>query len=216
VSNLILGFDILAAPDVVSRRYKQIQLKREHFFLRPEIQWPVSVDRATCPSVFQPTIISQPPSWSKDELNLLGFWMNVDHMLGWLKATPNAKELIRFPIALRITFEGSVASDPQWATIAQTGTWPKEIAKCWTHLGYDIADHDQTSALSGFEYQPEEMTPARNRWGNTLNEWGLLPDLESASAFRNFSNRRLHDQAPFYVYEIFTIPIVPHPLHSKG
>jgi hypothetical protein len=208
---LTLGFDVLVASDIASQRYEHAKPTRERFFLRPEIQWPVSVDRVTCPSIFQPTNKNFPrtitglvPDWPKDELNILGLWINLHHMLNWLKTTASLNELIRFPVAFRIAFEHSANTDPLWQVIGQTER-PQETVNDWIHLGYDIADRDQTSALSGFEYTHDEMARARSRWGSTLNDWGLLADKESAMAFRDFSDERLPGQAPFYVYEIFKI-----------
>ena len=49
------------------------------------------------------------------------------------------------------------------------------------------------------------MTQARLRWGNHVNDSGLLDNLEAALAFKAFSDTRVPELAPFYVYEIFKI-----------
>jgi hypothetical protein len=51
----------------------------------------------------------------------------------------------------------------------------------------------------------DEMTRARESWGSDVNEWGLLSSFEKSVALRDFSNGRVREHAPFYVYEIFRI-----------
>lgn len=128
-------------------------------------------------------------------------------MLLWLKQRPDLNELVRVPAAIRIFFDGTTISDPLWQTVSESGTNPAEPAHGWLSLGYDVADNGQTSALSDCEYQQDEMTRARESWGSDVNEWGLLSSFENAVALRDFSNGRVREHAPFYVYEIFRISL---------
>ena len=224
---LLLGFDILAVPEVATwdmRDATQLDL----FLLRPEIKSPISVDRLICPSIFQPevqrsermelvltrfsgsleanrTTIHRPIEWPDSELNILGLWTNKSQMLQWLKQRPDVRKLVRVPIGIRVFLDGTTISDPFWQTISDGGTDAAEPAQGWTSLGYDVADSGQISALSDCGYQEDEMKRARASWGSDVNEWGLLSSFQSAVALKDFSNSRVPEHAPFYVYEIFRI-----------
>lgn len=224
---LLLGFDILAVPEVATwdtRGAKELDL----FLLRPEIKSPISVDRLICPSIFQPevqrsermelvltrfsrsleanrTTTHRPIDWPESELNILGLWSDMSKMLLWLKQRPDLNELIRVAIAIRIFLDGTTISDPLWQTISEGGSDPAELAQGWPSLGYDVADNGQISALSDCGYQEDEMKRARASWGSDVNEWGLLSSVQNAVALKDFSNSRVPEHAPFYVYEIFRI-----------
>ena len=51
MSELLLGFDILALPQAVFGDPWSLE-GPEEYLLRPEIKTPVSVDRLICPSIF--------------------------------------------------------------------------------------------------------------------------------------------------------------------
>src|SRR5205807_10387545 len=103
MTDLILGFDVLAASELATW-VDGNENTRENFFLRPEIQWPLSVDRVTCPSIFQPefrasaktklvltrfpidqsarrAITRRVADWPAEEINILGLWNSLDRML---------------------------------------------------------------------------------------------------------------------------------------
>jgi hypothetical protein len=228
--NLMLGFDVLADPALATWVGRNDNT-RQNFFLRPEIQWPISVDRLTCPSIFQPefkpsegtklvltrfpmdqrvirAITQKIPDWHRDQINLLGLWTDLNQMLEWLNGRTSVREQNRFPIAIRVSLEKMANAEPVWETAARIGTKPHDTRQEWASLGYDVADQDQTSALSGIEYTPDEMTVARANWGIHVNDWGLLDDFEAAVEFKEFSTARLRKHASFYIYEIFSIE--PH------
>jgi hypothetical protein len=49
---LLLGFDVLAVPELATW-VDERRTSREIFFLNRQARWPISVDRVTCPSIFQ-------------------------------------------------------------------------------------------------------------------------------------------------------------------
>jgi hypothetical protein len=233
---LLLGFDVLA-NSTLATWVDETAVNREPFFLRPEVLWPITVDRVTCPSIFQPqyqtvghsnlvmtrfptdafrmpvdqremrAITNRAAEWPRSEINILGLWSKLPEMVRWMGDRPELKGLVRFAIAIQVSLDMPPDSDPLWQTISETGTSPREIMGRWTHLGFDVADRDQTSALSGSEYTARDMAGARSRWGSQINDLGLLDNRSSAFSFKEFSNERLPEDAPFYVYEIFRIAL---------
>lgn len=228
---MLIGFDVLAIPEA-ARWPMRNEKDREPFFLRPEIAWPISVDRLICPSIFQPavqqqgemkmvlrqfpnaleitrTTIGRNIDWPESELNIAGYWTNVSHMLLWLNENRVQPAALRFPVALRIFLDGTAISDPWVQSILLNGIHPPLPNSSWSRLGYDVADGGQVSALSNCSYEAPEMADARRRWQSSVNDSGLLADLDSAVAVRDLSNKRVAEHAPFYIYEVFRIPLLP-------
>lgn len=224
---LSLGFDAFAKTDAIEWRMPNVA-ERDLYFIRPEIDAPVSVDRLICPSVFQPgvqtmaetklfltrfsrslhveeTTLDTQADWPESEVGILGLWINSQRMLGWLEDRPAVKKFVRFPVATGVFLDDITASGALWKTVAESNVSPSNPLPQWTLLGYDVADEGQTSALSNCQFQYDEIAKARMRWQSHLNEWGLLDDFADAGAFVEFSNKRVSEHAPFYVYEIHKI-----------
>jgi hypothetical protein len=231
MKRLLLGFDILAAPKLATW-VDEHTTNRDIFFVNPKVLWPISVDRLTCPSIFQPAfqsagdsklvitrfpndatrlladqrvttaITSHEADWPESAVNILGLWTDLREMLHWMEERPGLRDLTRFAIAIQVNLDESTESDPLWDTISRNGSQPALTTSEWIHLGFDVANRDQTSALSGSEFTPEEMRDARLRWGEHINQSGLLSSMESARAFREFSDARVPDLLPFFVYEL--------------
>jgi hypothetical protein len=226
---LDLGFDTLAVPEMVNYANPWGAVGREAFLLRPEIEAPISVDRLICPSIFQPevqrseeskimltrftpslpvnrTVTQQADDWPESDLNILGLWTDFRKMLSWAEQKPDLKKFIRFPIAIQMLLEPEMASELLWLTVTDTGQKPVLCADEWPLLGYDVADRGRISALSDCSYDGGDLREARLRWGNYVNDWGLLNDLKPATSFREVSNERIREHAPFYTYRVVRIP----------
>ena len=227
VIQLLLGFDVLAVPEIAHWNVPNDK-GRELFLLRPEVKSPLSVDRLICPSVFQPEILEskgarlvlaqfyesikasralaeRPVEWPESELNILGYWTNAQRMRSWLNKQPELEKLVRFPVAIGIFLDSATISDPLWQTVSDGGNDPTSPTQGWSSLGYDVADRGQISALSDCSYASEELIQARVHWGNSVNDCGLLNDLDASLEFKKYSDARVVEHAPFYLYEIFRL-----------
>jgi len=49
-----------------------------------------------------------------------------------------------------------------------------------------------------------DMVLLQRRWESYLNEWHLFDHVEQADEFRSFTNRRVKEHSPFYVYGIWS------------
>jgi hypothetical protein len=230
---LMLGYDLLANPEIATWADRPATA-RELFFVRPEILWPISVDRVTCPSIFQPefdagsestlvltrfplhsanrprelrAITGRKVDWNWSELNSLGFWSDFTKMRTWLRRRPTLEKVVRFGIAVRVCLDSDANSDPVWQPVFQEQRQGSLIVDDADRLGFDVATSDRSSFLSGYEHAPEEINDARMRWSVELNDWGLLKSVEGAIAFREFSNVKMPESAPFYVYEISRLTV---------
>lgn len=224
---LPIGFDALAAPDAVDWKRPTFN-EREMFFIRPEISSPVSVNRPICPSIFQPeiqtigktellltqfspsfpavrTTLHSSPDWPESDVNILGLWSNLDRMLSWLRERPTFRKFVWFPVAIAVFLDDASVLAPLWQEVSDNGIIPSAPPPQWSSLGYDVADEAQNSALSNCKFEEREMVEARLRWRSHLNQHGLLDDLAAAAQFVLFSNKRVPEHAPFFVYEIHRI-----------
>lgn len=75
-------------------------------------------------------------------------------------------------------------------------------------LGYEVADFMFVSSLTNCEYKVEEkkyLTSFRDR----LNECGLFDDIASAEEYKNISDLRVKEHAPFYVFGLYRVKLKP-------
>ena len=84
---------------------------------------------------------------------------------------------------------------------------PPEVHPSWLLLGYDVADEGLLSGLSNCGYDPvyDGLESIRARWGPHLNVFHLFNDHSEAYEFKQFSDRRVEEHAPFYVYGLWLI-----------
>jgi hypothetical protein len=75
----------------------------------------------------------------------------------------------------------------------------------WALLGYDVADGSLLSGLSNCGYTPEEREHLQQRFAQHMNRFHLFDDLDQALAFKDETNKRVPEHAPFFVYGLYRI-----------
>jgi hypothetical protein len=76
----------------------------------------------------------------------------------------------------------------------------------WELLGYDVSDTGLLSGLSNCGYSEREDLPAtRERYGSFLNSFHLFSAPELALEFMQFSDERVPEHAPFFVFGLWLI-----------
>jgi hypothetical protein len=92
---------------------------------------------------------------------------------------------------------------PHWETR------PEKISTDWTFLGYDIIDGAFGGELSGLTNcgynKVDKKTIESNKWENDLNSYHLFNSIDIANEFRKFTNNRVNEHAPFYIFGIYLI-----------
>jgi hypothetical protein len=86
-------------------------------------------------------------------------------------------------------------------------TAPVSLPEGSTLLGYDVADAARLSGLSNCGYTEEEIRDLSPVWAKHLNSFGLFSALDDAVAFRELSDQRVVEHAPFWVYGLWRIGI---------
>lgn len=187
------------------------------YLLRVDVQKPLSVDILVWPTVFD---VGGCVALSNKDATLGEFhglelpqdaWENYP----LLKDSKEAQSIIR---------DGWTLPQKEVAVIAisclrdagNSGelalSWPdcKAIATAideeWQFLGYDIADSGMISGLTNCQYSAAEHCTAVQRWAEALNCHHLFDDVEPAMSFKDWTNQRVREHAPFAVYGLYVVP----------
>jgi hypothetical protein len=163
--------------------------RRSTYLLRPDIRFPLSVD----PNVWAraPGDVTYPVPWTPVE-----------------DVQKRAAALMTARHRVCVAVFAAAAKDPREVDDLRArgeADSPLAVEPAWTFLGFDIADGTEVSGLSNCGYG-EEIHPLRAAWAGRLNDRGLFRDLEDAFAFREVTNARVPEHAPFTVYGIWIAP----------
>jgi hypothetical protein len=216
----LLEFDVRAAREQYLER-SWLSGARARYLLRPEIEWPLSVDALVWPSVFFARDFRNPPferhSTIEVDPDVYGMdWLDLERMRDYYDAhralAPNgivvAIELLSEKTAhgqyIPYEIEGSIQ-----CAIYLEQTNPERTPEGSTLLGYDVADAGRISGLTNCEYTEEEIRDLPPVWASRLNSFGLFSSLDDAIAFRENCDERVAEHAPFWVYALWRIPSGP-------
>ncbi len=77
----------------------------------------------------------------------------------------------------------------------------------WELLGYDVADEYLRSGLNNwpFDKVTEDVEAIRKKYVPALNAYHLFDSIEPATEFLMFSDERVQEHAPFFVFGIWLI-----------
>jgi hypothetical protein len=201
----LLGFDIRQCPGTYLQTAWNQETRRA-FLLRPEVTWPLSVDTEVWPSVFDDVKEEDYPPGSVRPSLWLWFDLRIMHafFLAHIKDQPQhgvsiAVVLVtKEPARLNDYWEGVLYPYSQLS--------PREVPTEWLFLGYDVADQYQLSGLANCRYEASEISGFAVTWAARLNEHGLFQTLDDAMSFRDLTDQRVREHAPFYVYGLFREP----------
>lgn len=184
---------------------------RNRFLLKEDVAWPLSVDPMVWPSVFYSEIfrevnklpyasIEVPPSTDKGN-----YWRNLHEMASYY-GKHKKPETGGVPIAVQVLSENSRDSD-QLTMAFGNHSDPAEPPPRSEFLGFDVADLSGISALCNCEYSHETKKHLAPVWVPRLNVFGLLTTSEHAAEFKQLSDSRVSEHAPFWVYGIWRVPV---------
>ena len=214
----LIEFDVRTAKDEYVARH-WLRDSRAQYLLRPEIEWPLSVDTLVWPSVFFSRIFRNPAvdSYSTIEVEpevCRQFQLDLDRMRDYYDShraiAPDGVfvgiELLseRTPEGHTIPYE--IPHGIQCA-ISLEQTIPARLPAGSTLLGYDVADAGRLSGLSNCGYTEREIRDLSPVWAKRLNSYGLFSSLDDAVAFRELSDRRVVEHVPFWVYGLWLLPV---------
>lgn len=177
MNDITIGYDNREPLDLLVRQWNQN--RRDEHLINPLVTYPLSVDFY----VWAPLVAhsSKLPCGLYTEYN-------------------RSLEDLGVPIA--ITVWDSRGKD-YFAAICE-GLLSESRLDNWTFLGYDIADQYFVSALSNCGVgEEDELT--KQKWVKCVNDWGLISEESEASEFRDWSDQRVREHAPFFVYGLYVV-----------
>jgi hypothetical protein len=217
VNRWLLEFDVRAAKEPYVSRHWTAK-RRAQFLLRPDVEWPLSVDEGVWPSVFyEKPVESFDEGSSTIEIDYAlhnQCKVNLEQLRTYYDShrtlAPNgvftAIELLSEKEANGNSMSYVIDGNIQCAIPLETST-PERPPHGSVLLGYDVADAGYTSGLANCGYTEEDARALRPLWAQALNSFGLLQTVEEAIRFREVSDRRVPEHAPFWIYAIWRLPI---------
>jgi hypothetical protein len=194
----LLGFDAREMWQEFHIIWSQERI--ENFLLRHDIKKPLSTDTMVWPSVFDEVGELAPPynwrgrlwdDWHKMEDFIEARWISAPRPFWIIGITlisgdfSNQQEAMGYPTLPALN--------------------PPAGSEAWTLLGYDVSDHSLLSGLSNCGYWEEEKPGYKQRWGQHLNEYNLFTEVQPAIEFKEITDRRVSEHAPFFVYGLYLI-----------
>lgn len=211
--SLVEGYDarenFLASDAIWTNERRQIYL------LKTDVLKPLSTDVLVWPSIFDSgqgvgMPEAQRRSFGFDGVQLPDWighkrplWESLDQLLAYVKELDQGGHPVRRFWIVAITLES--VDDLQPAT-----EYPLRLARAHfpdrsQFLGYDVADSSLSSGLSGCGYSALEVATLRRTWVSHVNQYHLFDNIDSARLFTSFTNTRIPDQAPFYVFGLWRV-----------
>jgi hypothetical protein len=208
----LLGFDIRQPLGVSATLWTDAQ--RERFLLRPDIRSPLSIDTMIWPSEFaypSPLKANKPGSGIRVEPlseshSWLSLWPDYATMESLFLREERSARSDGIPIDACLLTEIPALHFAEWRARLEGFTINPFVPHRRKELGFDVASRgDFISGLSNCAYSDAERIGIRNEWSKYLNAYGLLETVDAANSFRQLSDRRVVEHAPFDVFLIHEI-----------
>lgn len=183
----VIGFDLRIHGDADASDWTPA--RRAQYLLRPDVKSPLSTDVWVWASVLYPDH-SRELSFDKRLLS--------QHAQAASAPTP-------WLVALTLLVEPGQTAKKATGWEAFTPPEPERPLTDWALLGYDVADGALLSGLSNCGYAPRDLEPLRQRFGQHLNRFHLFDAIGQALAFKDETNKRVPEHAPFFVYGLYRV-----------
>jgi hypothetical protein len=190
--SILLGFDAREMPSGNSWD----AARRATYLLRSDARTPLSVDARVWPSV-----VAQGFPQTEWRGANPGLWDELARM----QASVGPLAAAAWIIAVSCIADGS-SEPPEGSGLYRVSTAPPSLDSEWQLLGFDVADAAFTSGLSNCGYGASEVAALRASWAPMLNARHLFTDAPTALAFKELSDRRVPEHAPFFVYALHRRP----------
>ncbi len=216
VSSRLLGFDIRRRPeDYVDSDWTRD--RRELYLLRPEVRWPLSVDTAVWPTVFEyrfsATTGARPyprgttpvdPGYS-----FSGLWRDLAHMRA-IHKQHQIDQIVGIEIGVCLFVDPRTRTDSSSFLLLDDRivppVVPPELPTNSSLLGYDVADGSLVSGLCNCASDTTTMRELQTSWSSSVNEYGLIETLDNAIRFRSIADARVPEHSPFWIFGIYRLP----------
>lgn len=171
--------------------------RREAFLFRRDVDKPLSTDTMIWPSIFDAAAMPRPTGYTGHQ----DLWDSLEELRAWVAGQRLAARRC-FIIAVTLPLSACDAAERERWDHELTGTTPAVPEANWPLLGYDVSDKWLLSGLSNCGFLPatDNVEELRARWAPHLNRSHLFDSLAKAADFRAFSDSRVGEHAPFFVF----------------
>lgn len=182
---LYAGADVRVDPSADSDWSAE---RRSEYLLRPDIAFPLSVD---------PNVWERVPGDAAGPLP----WIPVVDVQSRAAALMSPSRRVCVAVFAAAAEDDAEADDFRRRTGADAAL---AVDSGWSFAGFDVADGTEVSGLSNCGYG-KERDALRLAWAPRLNDRGLFHVVEDAFAFRELTDARVPEHAPFSVYGIWYV-----------
>jgi hypothetical protein len=180
------------------------QEHRNGYLLRENLTKPLSTDNMVWDEVTELCEIKTP-----DWIGANSIWEDLEHLEGFLG---KHKQLVKPYWIILITWlsESPKNYKSEYNAPCFLPVKPAKKEDSWKFLGYDISDGWLLSGLMNCGYTPpDDIESLRKKWSMHLNEYHLFEDFDIAREFRDHTDVRVKEHAPFSVYGIYLVKTFP-------
>ena len=207
VVHRLLGFDVREQW----LRFDAIWTKEriQQYLIKNAVTKPLSADEAVWPTIIEvadsfPLSICdnqfnviEPPDWTGINTPL---WESVEHLMDYVTKECNIPCEMYCIIAITKLTCANESSNDEWPHLGRIV--PHDVG--WSFIGFDVvASQSMFSGLMNCAYSNEERCEAMLRWGDRLNEHHLFSELEHAQSFKEWTDVRVPEHAPFNIFGLF-------------
>lgn len=193
VEEHMLGFDCREMWQAFKTTWPQ--WRKDLFLLKHEIEKPLSTDTTVWPSIFDD---EEDGGWRGHQF----LWASLAKMQAHMETTVIPYWMIGISVVLHNSETQQI-----WQPI-YAQTTPSQPETDWTLLGYDVADFYLLSGLMNCGYEPAEIDSLAIKTKAHLNQYHLFSNLNAVHEFREISDQRATEHAPFFVYGLYLIPTI--------
>lgn len=219
---------------------KWSERRKKEYLIDRNVKRVLSTDESVWPSIFEQRISQQimeiEPEKRKEmfptvDFNQTGpfapewigrnapFWENLSDLLQNVTLINPSEEIWIIAGTIFVDDETKANSRPDWPPYLDV-TEPLERKPSWPLLGYDVSDEFRLSGLSRCGYEESDFAQyPREYWSTKINENHLFTDFDTAFEFLKFTNERVAEHAPFFVYGLYKISMLgaeqPAPLDRE-
>ena len=210
----LIRYDVRSNRDDYVTRFWDEE-RRNLFLLRPDIDWPLSIDPVVWPSIFFSRIFRDSAAFPDGRIEVDAaidggdYWLNLEQMRKYYEEhrLPSLQGTL---VSIHLFSDRDLTGDILWYRDSkgnQCGmrlgrTDPQQAPQGSEFLGYDVADASWISSLTNCGYSRKDKEELQQKWAARLNGFGLLKSYDDAAEFRNVSDARIQEHAPFWVFGI--------------
>jgi hypothetical protein len=172
------------------------------FLLRMDLERPLSSDDAVWPSALEPVADRIP-----DRIGLFSLWESLAELKAFIARHERLMVRPHWIVAVGVVRDAlQEAKLPDESSMgfdhAIDHAAPARASESWKFLGFDVSDYFLLSGLSNCGYTSDDQARAAE-FAPLLNRYHLFDSLEDAKAFQAWSDERVPEHAPFFVFALY-------------